>query len=241
LTRASRCSLMNVMSTTPARGAAGKFISKEQAENITSEDLPELVSKSSKMTGALKKLKEEKENAELDKPLVSVSVNNPFSWLLKWINYLRKKQTTTFTFRMGVPLIALPILIAAFATVFFGLGKITSPKQDTVVEKPTSYLLSKTGTLKNISEQGEPVYYLILTDGSAIKLEVPASVDLSKLEGKRILVFGNYVVSTNTVTVDKVADMEILPVLPKPLPTLSTTPTPTTTPEASPSGATLTQ
>lgn len=218
------------------RGAAGKFISKEQAENVSEKDLPSLVHKSSQMTGALKTLKQAKEDEEIQKPLVSVSVNNPFAWLLKWINYLRKKQTTTFTFRMGIPLIALPILIAAFAGVFFSLGKITAPKVETSVEKPLeSYSLSRTGTLKNISEQGEPTYYLILSDGSAIKLEAPSNVDLSKLEGKRILATGNYTVATNTLVVDRVADMEVLPISPKLLPTVSPTESPTPTKEASPS------
>ena len=36
------------------RGVAGRFLSKEEAENITEKDLPKLVHKSSKMTGALK-------------------------------------------------------------------------------------------------------------------------------------------------------------------------------------------
>jgi hypothetical protein len=224
------------MSSTPARGAAGKFISKEQAENVSEKDLPSLVHKSSEMTGALKTLKQAREDEEIQKPLVSVSVNNPFAWLLKWINYLRKKQTTTFTFRMGVPLIALPVLIAGFATVFFTLGKITTPQQENVIEKsPESYFLSKVGILKIIPSENEDLFYLILSEGTAIKLQAPANTDLKKLEGKRILATGTYTVLNNTLVVDKVADMEVLPISPKLLPTISVTETPTPSSETIPS------
>ena len=224
------------MSSTPARGAAGKFISKEQAENVSEKDLPSLVHKSSEMTGALKTLKQAREDEEIQKPLVSVSVNNPFAWLLKWINYLRKKQTTTFTFRMGVPLIALPVLIAAFATVFFTLGKVTTPQQEKVIEKsPESYSLSRVGMLKIIPSENEELFYLILSDGTAIKLQAPANTDLKKLEGKRILATGTYTVLNNTLVVDKVADMEVLPISPKLLPTVSPAEMLTPTSEVTPS------
>ena len=108
------------------RGKSGQFISREEAENVTEKDIPKLVHKSSKITGALKDLKDAKEDRDLEKPLVSVSVNNPISWFLKWLNKLKKRQTTTITFRLGVPLIALPVLIFAFAAVFFSLGKVIS-------------------------------------------------------------------------------------------------------------------
>src|SRR4030043_721201 len=188
------------------RGAGGKFISKEEAENITPESLPTLVHKSSKMTGALKDLQRLKEEEEFDKPLVSLSVNNPISWFMKWLNQLKKKQTTTFTFRLGVPLIALPVFITAFAAVFFGLGKITTPikTEEVIVETPqTVYPMSRAGTLAKIGDLPEITYYLIVTSGEAIELVAPVNIDLSKLLYKRILATGSYASIVNVVTVDK--------------------------------------
>ena len=217
------------------RGEAGKFISKEEAENITSEDLTELIHKSSKMTGALKDIKESEEEAKLEKPLVSVSVNNPISWFMKLVNQLKKKQTTTFTFRLGVPLIALPVLIAAFAGVFFGLGKLTTPKEEKIVEKtPSSYYVSRAGVLKIVEGAEKPVYFLVLSSGEALKLQPPENINLSKLSDKRIMASGTYTVETNTIDVENIADMELLPASPSPIPTVTPIPTATPTPTLTP-------
>lgn len=217
------------------RGAGGKFISKEKAQNLTTEDLPELVHRSSEMTGALKDIKESEEEAKLEKPLVSVSVNNPISWFMKLLNQLKKKQTTTFTFRLGVPLIALPVLIAAFAAVFFGLGKLTTPKEEKIVEKsPSSYYVSRAGVLKIVEGTEGSVYFLVLSSGEALKLQPPENINLSKLSDKRILASGTYTVETNTLGVENVANMELLPASPSPIPTVTPTPTSTPTPTLTP-------
>lgn len=207
------------------RGSAGKFISQEEATNITSEDLPDLIHTSQTVTGGIKDLKIEKENKELEKPLVAVSVNNPLSWLLKWLNQLRKKQTTTFTFRLGVPLIAIPVLVAAFAGVFFGLGRVTT--KETPV--PTSFpavALSRAGTLKVVKEGEANTYFIILAGGEAIGLEAPTNLDLTKFEGKRILASGIYYPVDNILKVEKLADLEVLPGSPASIPTLHPTATP---------------
>lgn len=217
------------------RGAGGKFISKEKAQNLTTEDLPELVHRSSEMTGALKDIKESEEEAKLEKPLVSVSINNPLTWFMKLLNQLKKKQTTTFTFRLGVPLIALPVLIAAFAGVFFGLGKLTAPKEEKIVEKsPSSYYVSRAGILKEVGGGEAVTYFLVFPSGEAMKLQAPENIDLSKLKNKRILASGTYTVLTNTLSVENVAGMELLPPAPSPIPTVTPTPTSTPTPTLTP-------
>ena len=214
--------------TTKPRGAGGKFISEEMATNITTEDIPDLVHKSSSMTGALKDLKEQKEEEELEKPLVSVSVNNPITWLLKVINNLKKKQTTTFTFRLGIPLIALPIFIACFAGLFFGLGKITTKSK----EKVESIQISRAGLLKITKENAKSVSYLVFPSGEAIKLLVPETLTLDSLNGRRVLVSGLFTQESATLKVENVADMELLPESPKPIPSplVSETPTPVSVP-----------
>ncbi len=218
---------------TKSRGSAGRFISSEDAKNITSEDLPELVHRSTKMSGALKDLQEEKENAEFDKPLVSVSVNNPVSWFQKLLNQLKKKQTTTLTFRLGVPLIALPVLITAFAGIFFGLGKITNKNDSKIEPTPTEtveFNVTKTGILKKIMTDSSNAYYLFLNNGEVIKIIAPEEVKLSSLYGKRILASGVMNVIENTLTIHEIADLEELPVSPIPVPTILITDTPTVTP-----------
>lgn len=218
---------------TKSRGSAGRFISSEDAKNVTSEDLPELVHRSTKMSGALKDLQEEKENAEFDKPLVSVSVNNPVSWFQKLLNQLKKKQTTTLTFRLGVPLIALPVLITAFAGIFFGLGKITNKNDSQIEPTPTEtveFNVTKTGILKKIMTDSSNAYYLFLNNGEVIKIIAPEEVKLSSLYGKRILASGVMNVIENTLTIHEIADLEELPVSPIPVPTILITDTPTVTP-----------
>ena len=200
------------------RGAGGKFISENEASNVTEEDLPNLISKSSKMTGALKDLKEEKEKEELEKPLVTLSVNNPISWFMKVVNNLKKKQTTTFTFRLGIPLIALPIFIGVFAGLFFGLGKITTKE-----ESPLSEIVMSRAGVYSAS-------HLVLPNGDAIKLVLPEGANLEALIGKRILVSGIYNQENNTLKVENITDMELLPKSPEPLPS----PIPTTTATSAP-------
>jgi len=223
----------NNKTSSKPRGAAGKFIPKDKAENITSEDIPDLVHKSTKMSGALKDLQEFEEVKEFDKPLVSVSVNNPIAWLLKWINDLRKKQTTTISFKLGVPLIALPVFVFALASVFFGLGRITSPAR---VGPDT---MSRAGVLRVFTQEGVASYYLILNDGEALELLIPSNIDFKALDGKRVLASGKYDRDTNKLSVNNVNDLEVLPTTISPISTITIlpetpTPDPTKIPETSP-------
>src|SRR4030042_334035 len=109
---------------------------------------------------------------------------------MKWLNQLKKKQTTTFTFRLGVPLVALPVFITAFAMVFFGLGKITTPvkTEEVIVETPIKvYPMSRAGPLAKIGDLPEITYYLIVTSGEAMEIIAPVNIALPKLVSKRIL------------------------------------------------------
>src|SRR3989338_4817525 len=50
---------------------------------------------------------------DFEKPLVAVTVNNPFKKILYWLDQIRKHQTTTFAVKLSIPLIALPVIIFA--------------------------------------------------------------------------------------------------------------------------------
>lgn len=211
------------------RNEEGQFISQKQTKDVTSEDLPKLVHKSTKMSGALKDLQEEKEKAELDKPLVAVSVNNPISWFMKWLKDLKKRQTTTFTFKMGVPLVALPIIIVVLLSFILVMSSRTTKKEEptaSVTPTPTLgsvYIMSKSGTLKIVKGTKEVDYFIVLPGGEAIRLELPKELKIDAFENKKIFVSGKYEAVTATLYVEKFSDME-------PSPTTTALPTPTPTP-----------
>ncbi len=78
------------------------------------------------------------ETSEPDEPLVSVQIQNPFKKLLHWLNDIRKKQTTTFDFKIKIPLLALPIFFAVLGGTFqffFNLGQ--AKEQQVVAAMPT--------------------------------------------------------------------------------------------------------
>ena len=208
------------------RGAGGQFISEEKAQNLTPTDLPDLINQSTQVTGGIKEIAKAKEEAEIEKPLVTVSVHNPIAWLMKVINNLKKKQTTTVTFRLGVPLIALPVIIAAIAGIFFGLGKyvnkeVPSPSPTASVI-PTPYLISKVGILKLKSDQ---TYILILPQGNILTLTLPENSDLANMNNQRVLVTGMLDPTNRTLTISGPADIELLrPIIPSPSPLPSEAP-----------------
>ena len=186
-------------------------------------DITKLANQSTKMTGGLNELEEAKEEAEATKPLVTVSVNNPLAWLMKVINKLKKKQTTTITFRLGVPLIAIPVIVAAIAGAFFGLGKYansaitpTSTPTPTATPVPSPYSISKVGILKLKADSS---YVLILPQGNAIALILPKDLDVSAMNTKRVLVTGMFDGQKNVLTVGSPSDIELLrPLIPSPSP-----------------------
>src|SRR3989338_10019833 len=70
---------------------------------------------------------------EFEKPLVSVSVNNPFKRILYWLDQIRRHQTTTFAFKLSIPLIAIPILVFAI----FQVGRKAGISFQKAQESPT--------------------------------------------------------------------------------------------------------
>ncbi len=205
-----------------SRNSEGRFVSKD----VTSEDLPKLVHKSSEMTGALNDLQEEKERAEVGKPLVSVSVNNPISWFMKWLKDLKKKQITTFTFKLGVPLVALPIIIIALLSFIVAMSARSEKNSKgeavasiTPTPSPGSvYIMSKSGTLKIVKGEEEKEYFLVLPSGEAVRLEVPKNLDIDGYENKKVFVSGKYNAITGMLSVERFSDMEPLSTL-LPIPT----------------------
>lgn len=138
------------------RDGDGKFVTKDTPPEETA-------TKSVEVSGPIQVVKEALADPSIDKPLLSVTVNNPFRKLLQWIKEIKNKQTTTFEFKVKVPLIALPVFLVVLGsafTFFFNLGKETE-KQNTKVSAlpspvisviptsiPAPYLTSKVGIVK---------------------------------------------------------------------------------------------
>lgn len=122
----------NESSQTQERDANGRFIKKGV------DPVQTIATKISSQTPA-DKIKEEPD-AFLEKPLVSFSINNPFKRFLYWLKDIRKKQTTTFDFKISIPLIALPIFLIVLGAAFqffFTLGKQTSNENPSIILSPT--------------------------------------------------------------------------------------------------------
>jgi len=114
------------------RDAGGKFVSK----NTKPEDT---ATRTTTVTGPIAVINEALDDPSIDKPLFSLTINNPIRKLLGWIKEIKKKQTTTFEFKIKVPLIALPVFMVVLGsafTFFFNLGK-KSEQASTVVVSPT--------------------------------------------------------------------------------------------------------
>lgn len=155
-------------------------------------------------------------NPEFEKPLFAVTLSNPFKKILYWLDQIRKRQTTTLAFKLSIPLIALPVIIAAV----FSLGRISgisfarslqgtvdaSPK---VIPSPQPTTISKAGTLKIAKGATKTSYLLSLRNGSIISLEIPPTIDLTKYQNKQVLVTGAYYQSTGTLKVTDIAEIEV--------------------------------
>lgn len=113
--------------------------------------------------GPLTVVHEALSDPSIDRPLVAITINNPIRKILQWIKEIKKKQTTTFEFKVKVPLIALPVFMVVLGsafTFFFNLEKETEkqeitniPAQAPVVTisptpTPGLILTSKVGVVK---------------------------------------------------------------------------------------------
>jgi len=164
-------------------------------------------------------------NPEFEKPILQVSITNPFRKILYWLDQIRKKQTTTFMIKLSIPLIALPV----FAFAFFQLGRVfptvsTSPESTPTPVVVEEVEVSRSGVLKVAKGQATK-YLLSLKDGGILLLEIPDTFDLKKYQNKQILVTGIYSKKLNILKVKDVAVIETyedITVILQPTPTQAT-------------------
>src|SRR3989344_3324425 len=155
---------------------------------------------------------------EFEKPIVSVTVNNPFRKILYWLDQIRKHQTTTLAFKLSIPLIALPVLVFAVFQIGRSYGISFQKSQAVASPAPSAAALnsaqsveiSRAGTLKVAKGQVQTRYLLQLRNGEIIALEIPENINLAKYANKQVLVTGLQNKTTGVIKVADIAEIEVL-------------------------------
>jgi len=175
-------------------------------------------------------------------PLVDLKVSNPVTYLRIWWKRVVGNEGMEFKFKIR-PLTSIAIAIIV-TTIALGVGRfvITNTAPFVKFETPSSEDLRVnnpestpdtwretgfTGTV-HFSNVVSRYYLLTSTSAEAIILDVPSSINLSTVVGKRIFATGNYNKSTRILRVSDATDLELLSKKPTPIPTASPTPTPLT-------------
>lgn len=149
-----------------------------------------------KLKSATEGLAAIKDTFTSDEPLVSVQVNNPFAKIIKWIDQIRRKQTTTFALKVSVPLVALPVALFTF----FQLGRMQALNREVVV--------SRVGFLR-MTTTNPPRYLLLQEDGTVLTLTMPKGFDPINLANRRTLVTGLLNQAAETMEVSSRDDVEL--------------------------------
>ena len=175
----------------PERDARGRFIKKTVTVSTPTSNI----------------------NPEFEKPILSVTVTNPFKKILYWLDQIRKRQTTTFAVKLSIPLIALPVII--FAAFQFGRGSVVLPfinyppsPSPSIAQAKEGVPYSRSGTLKVAKTTDQIKYVLALKNGENVLLEIPENIKLTKYQNKQVLVTGYYNRQANAIKVLEIAEIE---------------------------------
>lgn len=178
-------------------------------------------------------------------PLVNLKVTNPITYIKAWWRKIIGNEGVDFRFRIR-PLTAIAITIV-IASIGFGVGRFITPFSIPFFEwketikpspSPTPEIWKETGFIGTLQySYTTSRYYLLTTSSEAISLEVPKTINLNDLIGKRVFAIGSYNKSTRILIIADTKDMEILPKTPIPLPTVIPSPTPTPSPGATSSAS----
>ena len=190
---------------------------KNVSKTSTSHYQPEgskdkLISSKTTTEGAAKIASDLISASEGDDPgtLIDIKITNPLKKIYELINEIKKKQSTTLSLKLTIPLVALPI----FLFVAFQLGKdqalceqyftsrigiVKTLDVEEAVE--TGGLLSKL-KIKSPTTVYEHVQRTILIDsvGSIITILNQKQVDISKYENTKVVITGTYSSCTDVIT-----------------------------------------
>ena len=176
-------------------------------------------------------------------PIVDFKVRNPITYIKNWWKKIIGNEGVEIKIKVR-PITTL-LIVALVLTGTYGLGVITAllakipmikdvlptpiPSQ---TPQPTSNPWKETafsGTLRFSTVTQK--YYLSTSSAEAITLDVPLSINLSKLVGKKIFAVGKYNKTTDILIISDISGLVILPASTQPIPTFTPTPTPTSTSE----------
>ena len=151
-----------------------------------------------------------------DTPLVSISIDNPFKRLLRWLDEIRKKQTTELDLKLKLPLVvtlssaAMALGIATTTSYFYNWGKYIGLTQARA--ESTHITVSRIG--KIISTQtasGKTSRYLFVQgNGDVYIISTKSPQDPQTFLGRTVLMVGAYDEATNTITPADVNGIEIV-------------------------------
>lgn len=182
-----------------------------------------------------------------DPPLFSFQITNPVTYFKLWFKKVWAHEGIILHLRIR------PLTIIIVALLLAGTGFGTSkylatflPFEVFPAETPAPAPLPTSTPNPWIEtayagslHKTENKYYLVISSGEAITLEIPSNINLSVLIGKRILAFGSYNQITKILKVIDTSDMEVLPAKLVPIPTSIVAPTNITTPTPIPTSSTV--
>lgn len=227
--------------TLPLRDANGRFIKKGSSpqDAVVKESLAE-----TPLTTIGKGV-----DPSIEKPLVSVTVNNPFKKLLYWLDEIRRKQTTTFDFKIKIPLIALPIFLLVLGGVFqffWNQGHTSNPPvtptpvpspiitTTPIPSLPQPLKVTRLGTIKATYQVQNlitpsaipteeitndplptaipptPSRYVLVGENNHVFFLVGNSINFNTYLNQKVLVTGMYNQEKETLTIEKIEDIELL-------------------------------
>lgn len=175
-----------------------------------------------------------------DPPLFSFQITNPVTYFKLWFKKVWAHEGIVLHLRIKPLTIIIVALLLAGTS--FGISKYLASflpfevfPSETPAAAPTPPPTSTPNPWIETAYAGslhktENKYYLVISSGEAIALEIPSNINLSTLIGKRILAFGSYNQITRTLKVIDASDMEVLPAKLVPVPVSTTSPTPSPAP-----------
>jgi len=92
-----------------------------------------------------------------------------------------------------------------------GSKQLTQPSPSvvaTIAPISEAVVVTRSGLLKGVTQGDKLNYFLVLSGGEAVKLEVPESIELAKFENLKVLITGKYNESLNILKLEKISEFE---------------------------------
>ena len=155
-------------------------------------------------------LKPESANLKPDAPLVSISIDNPFKRLMRWLDEIRKKQITELNLKLKLPLaVTLSITAMSFGIVtttnyFYNWGKYIGLAQARA--ETNTVTISRIGKIMSTQSR----YLFAQENGDVYIISSKSPIDPSLFLGRKVLLTGNLYAETNTILPSSANGIEII-------------------------------